>query len=80
MKDTSSGQTYKAKKSKNAKSHLKSNPNPSSAAAPTDEQIAALAYSIWEQEGRPEGRDLEHWRAAEAQLRQTSAPSGPPGE
>ena len=24
------------------------------------------AYSLWEREGRPEGRDLDHWQQAEA--------------
>jgi len=33
------------------------------------EEIAVLAYSFWEQDGHPEGRDLEHWLMAEAQLR-----------
>ncbi len=27
-----------------------------------------LAYRIWEGEGRPEGRDREHWQRAEQQL------------
>ncbi len=27
----------------------------------TEEQIKALAYSIWEQEGRPEGKHAEHY-------------------
>jgi len=31
--------------------------------------IAAYAFHIWEQEGRPVGRDREHWLQAEAQLR-----------
>jgi hypothetical protein len=32
------------------------------------EMIRARAYQIWEQEGRPEGRDLEHWKEAVRQL------------
>ncbi|MBI5683496.1 MAG: DUF2934 domain-containing protein [Verrucomicrobia bacterium] len=36
---------------------------------PSAGEIAALAYQIWEQEGRPQGRDLEHWAKAEAQLK-----------
>ena len=36
---------------------------------PTTGEIAAVAYSIWEQEGRPEGCDVEHWLKAEAQIR-----------
>jgi hypothetical protein len=34
-----------------------------------DEEIAPLAYRIWEQEGRPHGRDKEHWQRAIAELR-----------
>ena len=29
-----------------------------------DEQIAALAHSFWEQDGRPDGRAEEHWLRA----------------
>jgi hypothetical protein len=31
---------------------------------PTEEQIKQLAHSLWEQEGRPEGRDTHHYLAA----------------
>jgi len=30
------------------------------------EEIRLMAYQIWEDEGRPEGRDLDHWLRAEA--------------
>ena len=30
----------------------------------TEEQIRALAYSIWEQEGHPEGKHEEHYLRA----------------
>jgi hypothetical protein len=30
----------------------------------TDEEIRKLAYSIWEQEGCPEGKDVEHYLRA----------------
>lgn len=33
------------------------------------EDVAACAYLIWEKEGRPHGRDAEHWFQAEAMLR-----------
>ena len=33
-------------------------------------QIAALAYALWEAEGRPEGSAEEHWLKAETQIRQ----------
>jgi hypothetical protein len=32
-------------------------------------EIEQLAYSIWEQEGRPDGRSFENWSTAENQLR-----------
>jgi hypothetical protein len=31
--------------------------------------IARKAYQIWEAAGRPNGRELEHWLQAEAELR-----------
>lgn len=34
--------------------------------ADREEEIRLIAYQIWEDEGRPHGRDLEHWRKAEA--------------
>jgi len=34
----------------------------------SDERIRRRAYEIWEREGRPNGRDQEHWREAEAEL------------
>ncbi|HEU4344338.1 MAG TPA: DUF2934 domain-containing protein [Candidatus Binatia bacterium] len=30
-----------------------------------EEQIRCLAYSIWEKEGYPHGRQFEHWLTAE---------------
>lgn len=47
----------------------------------------AKAYEIWESEGRPTGRDLEHWLKAERQVSEalpaqkpinTVAPPPPP--
>lgn len=37
-------------------------------ALPLREEVEHRAYELWEREGRPEGRDLEHWLAAERQL------------
>jgi hypothetical protein len=31
---------------------------------PSEEQIRELAYSIWEREGRPDGRDVDHYMRA----------------
>jgi hypothetical protein len=33
-----------------------------------DQEIARRAQEIWEREGRPEGRDKEHWEQAEQEL------------
>lgn len=32
-------------------------------------KITRRAHEIWEAEGRPHGRDQEHWRQAEAEIR-----------
>ena len=34
----------------------------------TQDAISKYAYSLWESEGRPPGRDLEYWLQAEAHL------------
>lgn len=31
---------------------------------PTDEAIREQAYFLWEQDGRPEGREMEYWQRA----------------
>jgi hypothetical protein len=38
------------------------------------QQIRELAFEIWQKEGCPEGRDLEHWLNAEAIWKSTHAP------
>jgi hypothetical protein len=35
---------------------------------PSNEEIAAYAYKLWEAEGRPDGRDIDHWLQAKAHL------------
>lgn len=35
---------------------------------PAFDQIAHLAFDIWEKEGRPHGRHMEHWLEAESLL------------
>ena len=58
-----------------AKAVKASAPKPAAVAAPvrapriTAEQIASRAYFIWEQHGRPSGREGEHWQMAEQQLK-----------
>jgi len=36
-----------------------------------DEKIKELAYSIWEEEGRPDGKDIEHYFRAQKILEET---------
>jgi hypothetical protein len=36
--------------------------------SPLPDEIAYCAYLIWEKEGRPSGREREHWLQAETQL------------
>jgi len=38
------------------------------------EEIAAYACYLWEQEGRPQGRERIHWQEAEVQLRHHHSP------
>jgi starch phosphorylase len=46
----------------------------------TEEQIRELAYSIWEQEGRPEGKDQEYYFRAKQMLEEQEAASSPAKE
>lgn len=41
--------------------------------SPSRDEIAARAAAIWEQNGRPAGRDEEFWLDAERQLARTGA-------
>ena len=36
---------------------------------PSKEEIEARAYQLWEQAGRPVGREKEFWNLAEQELR-----------
>jgi hypothetical protein len=36
---------------------------------PTEEEIRSRAHELWEQAGKPEGRDEEFWHLAEQELR-----------
>lgn len=42
--------------------------------------VAHLARQLWEEQGRPAGRDLEFWVAAEARLREPRTSTPPPLE
>lgn len=35
----------------------------------THEKITQRAFEIWERQGKPEGREQEHWFRAEEELR-----------
>jgi hypothetical protein len=41
-------------------------------------EIARRAYALWEIEGRPIGRELEHWLCAEAEIQGARAASPDP--
>jgi hypothetical protein len=43
---------------------------------PTHDEIAAQAYQIYLREGCPEGRDMDHWLQAEAELRMRTNDNG----
>ena len=40
--------------------------------------IRARAHEIWEREGRPDGRHLEHWEMASAEIAADSKPAKKP--
>jgi hypothetical protein len=39
-----------------------------------EDEVRQIAYSIWEKENRPEGKDHEHWFKAESILEQNEKP------
>ena len=41
----------------------------------SEEQIKELAYAIWDQEGRPEGKDLDYYFRAKQMLEERVATS-----
>jgi hypothetical protein len=41
----------------------------------TEQHIKELAYAIWEEEGRPEGKDVEHYFRAKQILEERQASS-----
>lgn len=46
-------------------------------------RIRKRAYEIWEDEGRPQGRDRIHWLRAEAEFREVlcgGRPANPPAQ
>ena len=61
------------KKSANTRTKPTGNAPSLTVAEPTREQITAAAHQLWEQNGRPYGRDVEHWLEAERLLREGAA-------
>jgi DUF2934 family protein len=43
-----------------------------------EQAISARAYALWEEEGRPDGRALAHWLAAEREFRGYMSEEAPP--
>ena len=43
-------------------------------------RTAARAYALWESEGRPHGRDAEHWLRAERELAADADPTPGPAK
>ena len=41
--------------------------------------VRERAYAIWERDGRPEGKKLDHWLQAEAEIRTEPVISSMPG-
>jgi len=52
---------------------LKQNVRQRREARRTKQEITERAREIWEQNGRPEGRDLEFWLQAESEIRVASS-------
>ena len=44
------------------------------------DRIRQRAHEIWESEGRPEGRDADHWSRAEEELRNQTGNDQPDGD
>ena len=44
-------------------------------ASQNEEKIRARAHQLWESEGRPHGRDREHWEQAARELGNETGPS-----
>lgn len=46
--------------------------------SPETRHVQMLAYQIWEEEGRPSGRDMDHWMEAQRRLALEFRLGGPP--
>ena len=45
-----------------------SKPKQSEIIQPAEDEVAVHAYHLWEEEGRPSGRDFDHWVKAKSHL------------
>jgi hypothetical protein len=45
-----------------------------------EDMIKVRAYAIWEDEGRPDGQHLEHWRRASEEMSAAAAPPTAPAD
>lgn len=45
-----------------------------------EDRIRARAHELWEADGRPEGRDLDHWRQAVEEVAAEKPAAGEEGE
>ena len=54
---------------------MKMNTNIEKSVKKDEASVSRLAYQLWEDAGRPAGRDLEFWVAAEAKLAAVTTPS-----
>jgi Protein of unknown function (DUF2934) len=46
--------------------------------ASPEESVRARAYALWEEEGKPDGKHLEHWRRAASETAPELAPARAP--
>ncbi len=57
-----------------------SEPSPGDDADPAKRDVSKRAYALWEQAGRPDGREQEFWSQAETELAAESKAPKPPGK
>ena len=50
--------------------------NTENSTQPSQQEIAAYAYHLWEADGRQAGRDAEYWFQAQAQLKARASNAG----
>lgn len=73
MTTKKSSSTKSTKPQSAAKTAAGTSPVRTTGARPSEEEIARSAYSLWEREGRPNGRDTVHWFQAEAKYHKNAS-------